>query len=566
VAGQIGLGLDQNFFRTKNKENNMNTTIAPTQKTIGFLEKCLVQNIGQQYPIAFAIALNVDRVDGLCGLQKQLDYLKTSLVRQINYEPVANQITEAIGSIYFIEEISQNYDLQFKLAEYYEPTDSDEAIEPENCSYNFPLLPSQHLLYSEYFEKLGSRDRARAVTIKTLEIKRSHYRSIKEKYQFQLRQLDEKSLQGQSYLDAIDNLNEAIASGEIKSKEAHSLFAKKSKKTAAQQQKDAEFHQYWSKLNFNVKLKLARLSFAKAENWILNFIGATWEQIKKISQLPKITKAAIAKIIQPESIKPAKKKKITYKQPLIETWQFLELNADKLGLSAETLASYKDRGFEDTFEVILALEEDNYPIEHFISKRSKRPEAKAATLTPEDIEKLLAEKESEKISDLQQQLTLYQLENNKYKQTIDQLEADIESKKQELISIKEALDEAEQERAGLKEEVKKVREEVKLDLLNDSDFLEKMVAKIQFQHQSSSENEKNIGSLVKVSSKHKNYKKKIGEIIDRTEKGQFVVRLQDCFAAGGKNIEAKFNASELTVISAENKVVKAGFGVARNSA
>ncbi|MGF1488735.1 MAG: hypothetical protein ACFBSE_16745, partial [Prochloraceae cyanobacterium] len=64
----------------------MTATIAPNQKTVGFLEKCLVRNIGQQYPVAITITLILYYINWMSEAEKQLNFLITCLVKQANYD------------------------------------------------------------------------------------------------------------------------------------------------------------------------------------------------------------------------------------------------------------------------------------------------------------------------------------------------------------------------------------------------------------------------------------------------------------------------------------------------
>lgn len=124
----------------------MSKTIAKTPKTVAFLEKCLVQNIGQQSPVAITITLILYYINWMSEAEKQLNFLITCLVKQANYDATVDQIINFVFSIYCSQEIGEQYsfsafvdeyaDEQALVAEhYYEPqNNSSTEISPETIT------------------------------------------------------------------------------------------------------------------------------------------------------------------------------------------------------------------------------------------------------------------------------------------------------------------------------------------------------------------------------------------------------------------------------------------------
>ncbi len=340
---------------------------------------------------------------------------------------------------------------------------SEELIQTENIkeksmprlNYNFDLLIEEHTLYSKYLEKSNDREKAIELTIATLPIKRSRYRTFKERYSFALNKFDRKSFEGKKYLDFCQSLDEAVALGGIKRKVYQNIYKDYTGKKEADNKKDAEFYVYWSGLKFTEKLKIVRLSFNRNEDWIFNFIGANKKQLKKICQLTKVTKEAIAKILNKTSLenKPKDNNKIKYKQPVEETLAFIDRKHEELNISPVQIENYKAKGFKSTFELIEALRAENKPIDDFIDGRS-RPPISEEIASKEQISQLLQEQENQLSQKYQQDISDRDRELDEYKDTVIKLKETIKSKDQQIAQNQSEIKRLKEEMSNFNEQLK----------------------------------------------------------------------------------------------------------------
>ena len=245
------------------------------------------------------------------------------------------------------------------------------------------------------------------------------------------------------FLEFERKINEEIKPKELTAKQAikEVKTAKKTyEETNGINEKYVRFHEYWSGLSSVSRIRLTRLTWARKDSWVFNFLGASWEQLKKISALPKITKGAIDSILG-KITKPKQINKIKYDHSLEQAWDIIERNKEKLNLTDEAIEKYKERGINNTCELIEALKKDERPIADFIDKRSKPPTT-LQQLSSDQIEKLVSakaearinsanEKASKTIQELEKQLTNYQEIIKQKDEEIAELKTSFETWKKE---------------------------------------------------------------------------------------------------------------------------------------
>ena len=423
---------------------------------------------------------------------------------------------------------------------------------------NLHQQPNTTPIAREYKNIFGAnRELAAIANNSTKEIRRSRFSCLRSDFKHQLLKLEAINKQGAAYLKFDRALSDAIACGDISAKEAKVIKQAYYKKTGDSEKNlklYKEFHQYWSSLledpsavSRKIKWRLVRFTLNHSFNWIFNFIGITWEQLQKIRLLPKITKAAIASILQ-KTTQPRPTHKIKYKQPLEEVWAFLENKKDELDLNSSEIEAYQARGFKSTFELIQALEQDERPIANLIDKRSKPPVSnEPLQLSLEEINNRVREEVALVRSNYQAQIEELEQQKRAKEKEIAELKASFESRIKELDDrIKEKDQQLEAKNREFDQRLKIKDEQVK-QLNRQNLSFEERLNKLEQQNQPN----QSLAPGVKVrvndpTSNCYNYSGVVSK--EDTGAGKWLVWL-DCEQQKGSQMKHQFLAEQLIIIS-----------------